>query len=220
MLPVLGLPGVSAIDLTRTTTLLLEGLHDEARSSAWSEFDLRYRPILVGFLRAIGANEVDASDVAQETMVEFLRAYRAGRYDRTRGRLRTWLISIGRMQLALARRRAGRRHDHAAAPETLEALEADAASSPSNEDMVEVWEHERRRVMLREAFGLLRSESSTGERTLEAFELLVFRGVPSAAVCEMLGMTAADVYQAKSRVTQRLRHHLEAVQRAFDEDHP
>lgn len=214
----LALPKGSAIDVTRTTTLLLEGLHDEGHTSAWSEFDLRYRPILVGCLKAIGANEVDAADVAQETLLEFLRAYRAGRYDRTRGRLRTWLIAIGRTQLALARRRAARREDRAVDPEVLQALEADSVQSPSGDRLEEVWELERRRVILREALDRLRAESEVGERTLEAFELLVFRAVPPAAVAEMLGMTPSDVYQAKSRVTQRLRHHLDAVQHAFDED--
>lgn len=216
---VLGLAGVSLIDLTRTTTLLLEGLHDARDDSAWSEFDRRYRPILLGFLRALGANEVDAADVAQETVVEFLRAYRAGRYDRTRGRLRSWLIAIGRTQLALARRRRAARHDgHPVAAEVLDTLEVDASSSHGSEHMERLWNLERRRVILREAFDRLRAESTSGERTLDAFELMVFHGVPPAAVAEQLGMSATDVYQAKSRVTQRLRVHIDAVEQALDED--
>ena len=35
------------IDLTRTTTALLDGLHDPGDDAVWSEFDRRYRPILV-----------------------------------------------------------------------------------------------------------------------------------------------------------------------------
>ena len=42
-----------------TTTELLAGLH-ESDGPAWEEFDLRYRPILVGFLRKMGLNDADA----------------------------------------------------------------------------------------------------------------------------------------------------------------
>lgn len=204
------------IDVTRTTTLLLEGLHDRGDAAAWSEFDRRYRPILVGFLRALGANEIDASDVAQETMVEFLEGYRAGRYDRGRGRLRTWLMSIGRTQLALARRRAARRRDQGRGAEDIDAT-ASKVADPSPEDDA-LWEVERRRTILREAFERLRAASASDGRTLEAFELMIFRAVPPAAVAAELSMSMDDVYQAKSRITQRLRSHIAEVERAFEGD--
>ena len=44
---------------------------------------------------AVAAPE-DAADVAQETLTDFLRDYRAGKYDRRRGRLRSWISGIAR----------------------------------------------------------------------------------------------------------------------------
>lgn len=204
------------VDVTRTTTLLLEGLRDDGNAPAWTEFDLRYRPILMGFLRALGAREVDAADAAQETLLEFLRAHRAGEFVRGKGRLRNWLMSVGRTRWALARRRAGRRReveDGDASPERSGSVADPAAPSDDH-----VWETERRRVILREAFDRLKSHSASDERTLEAFDLLVFRAVPPAAVAVQCGMTIEDVYQAKSRTTKRLRHFIEEVEGAFDED--
>jgi hypothetical protein len=72
---------------SRTTTALLEGLHDPADAVAWEQFDRRYRPIVVGFASRLGLADADAADVAQEVMLQFVKEYRAGKYDRQRGRL-------------------------------------------------------------------------------------------------------------------------------------
>ena len=59
--------------LTRTTTALLEGLLEQTNDETWREFDARYRPIIVAFARRVGLGETDAADVAQETLLRFVR---------------------------------------------------------------------------------------------------------------------------------------------------
>jgi len=204
------------MDVTRTTTLLLEGLHDQENGAAWSEFDRRYRPIVLGVLRALGVNEADASDVSQETTLHFMKQYREGRYDRTRGRLRNWVLSIARTQLAIQRRRPAMRRESPMDPETIDGA---FAIGGDDAELDRLWEQERRQAILRESFARLSTESQTGERALQAFELLVFRAVPAPAVAEQLSMSLDDVYQAKSRVTARLRSHIELLDEAFDEMH-
>lgn len=202
------------MDVTRTTTLLLDGLHESGNTWAWSEFDRRYRPILMGFLRALGASEVDAADVAQETLLRFLTEYRAGRFDRNRGRLRAWLVTLGRTQLALARRRAAGRREAATDPEAIDTGGCDAPLDPESDRL---WEEQRRRAILLEALQRLRADTRTRDQAIEAFELVVLHGVPAGAAGAQLGMSAQEVYQAKSRVTARLRRHIDEVERAYDE---
>ncbi|MBM4113403.1 MAG: sigma-70 family RNA polymerase sigma factor [Phycisphaerae bacterium] len=202
------------IDVTRTTTRLLEGLHHRTDGTAWEEFDRRYRPILIGFLRSLGASEIDAADISQDALVRFLTEYRAGRFDRTRGRLRNWLMSIGRTQMALARRREAARREQLAETPSLDAIAAETDAGGDDA----IWEAQRRRVILREAFDRLKSASASSERTLEAFERIVFHAESPAQVAEALSMSMGDVYQAKSRTTQRLRALVEEVERAYDED--
>ena len=93
------------MELTRTTTALLEGLRDSENAILWEAFDRRYRPILVGFARNLGLDEVDAADVAQETLSRFVQEYREGRYDRSRGRLGAWLVGIARYRILDLRRK-------------------------------------------------------------------------------------------------------------------
>ena len=79
--------------LTRTTTALLEALLDPADDEVWQDFDRRYRPILIAFAQRLGLPDEDA---AQDTLTRFVRSYREGKYDRDRGRLRSWIIGIAR----------------------------------------------------------------------------------------------------------------------------
>ena len=195
---------------TRTTTRLLEGLFDPAAEAVWQEFDRRYRPIIVGLARKLGLPEEDAADVAQETLARFVKAYRAGEYDRNRGRLRSWIIGIAKYRITDAiRARADRR-----------GWRGDSIISgvPEQRTLDAIWDTERRQAILRQAIDELRAESKTSEKTIRTFEMLTFHRRPAAAVAEELGMTLNDVYQAKNRVAGRLREIVARLEALYDED--
>ncbi|MCG3126245.1 MAG: hypothetical protein CHACPFDD_01075 [Phycisphaerae bacterium] len=186
----------------QTTTQLLDGLHEPGNGGAWDEFDRRFRPILVGFLRHMGVNETDAADVAQETLACFILDYRAGKYDRQRGRLRTWLIGIARYRLLDMRRAADRRRE----------LRGESAIDdlPAESDAEAIWEAEQRRHIFEQAIGELRRTTRFNERTIEAFDRVVLQREPIERVSSALGMTPQEIYNARNRVVERLR---EIVQR-------
>jgi RNA polymerase sigma-70 factor, ECF subfamily len=94
---------------TVTTSTLLRGLLASRDDRAWCEVDERYRPIVLRLAERCGLDADDAADVAQETLTQFFEDYRAGKYDRQRGRLRAWLTGIARHRIADARRRRGAR---------------------------------------------------------------------------------------------------------------
>ena len=188
-----------------TTTELLAGLHQQADGAAWDEFDRRYRPILVGFLRRSGLNETDAADVAQETLACFVRDYRQGMYDRRQGRLRSWLIGIARCRLADLRRAVQRRgvvRGESAMDGLADDHDADA-----------IWEAEERRFIFEQALAELRETTRFSARTLEAFERVVVRQEPIEAVSAEMGLTPQEIYNVKNRVVERLR---EIVKRYAD----
>ncbi len=182
---------------TITTTELLEGLHDPGKRAVWDEFDRRYRPILIGFLRRMGLDDSDAADVAQETLACFVADYRQKKYDRAQGRLRSWLIGIARCRLADLRRAEGRRRE----------LRGESAivTLPDDADVDAVWEAEERRAIFEQAVRELRQTTRFNERTIEAFERVVLRREPIEAVSAALELTAQEIYNAKNRVVERLR---------------
>lgn len=197
------------MDLTRTTTALLQGLHDTANEPAWEAFDRRYRPILVGFARNLGLTEQDAADISQETLVRFVQDYRDGKYDRTKGRLGAWLVGIARFRILDLRRNKAHRYTVDADTDLLDPVKSDQLQA--------VWDGEHRGAILREAMTELRSTSRTDERTIRAFELVAAHGRSPQQVAEELGMSVHDVYLAKSRVSQRLREIIERLERLYAE---
>lgn len=196
------------IDATRTTSTLLAALHEPDNARAWQELDERYRPILVNLARRAGLNEADAADAAQETMADFFRAYGQKRYDRSRGRLRQWLIGIARLKIADMQRLRAR---------TPGAL-ATGAGPVTEADWSAAWEAEQRAAVLRAALEELRGSAKLAPKTLEAFELVALRHMPPAEAAEQLGISTQEVYLAKSRCLERIRSLIERIQTAYEED--
>ena len=69
-----------SIHVTRTTTQLLDALHDNANEPVWLQIDARYRPIVTAMARRLGLTDTDADEVAQQTLTEFVKAYGEDRY--------------------------------------------------------------------------------------------------------------------------------------------
>ncbi len=202
-------PMADSIFATRTTTKLLDALRDLGNEPVWDHIDARYRPVLTGLARRLGLREADADEVAQQSLAEFVRAYRDGRYDRSKGRLSSWILGIAH-HTTLHALRSGRREV---------AVGATALSElPDESALRSIWEDERDRAILDQAISMLRDESAVDDRTLLAFELFALRGVPVAEVASRCDMNADQVYVAKSRVTKRLKKLVEELTVAFEED--
>lgn len=194
---------------TRTTTRLLDALREPANEPAWAHIDARYRAIIAGLARRLGLGDADAEEVAQQTLSEFVKAYREGRYDRGKGRLSSWILGIAHHH-TLRMFRAGRREVTPGASQVAQAVDDQALRS--------MWTDERDREIFTQAMTMLRDATDIDDRTLQAFELVSFRSVPASAVAEQCGMSVEQVYVAKSRVTKRLRTLVDELTRAFEED--
>lgn len=193
-----------------TTTALLESLKDPGQDAVWREFDARYRPVLFAFALRFGLNRTDAEEVAQTALVEFMEGYRAGRYDRSRGRLSSWIIGIARHQIAKHARFKGRAAENRG-DSVLRQLDDPAQAT-------RLWAAEQQRVTIARAWEILAAAGRTSAATLRAFELVALRGIPAAAAAAECGMTIEDVYVAKSRVTRRLRELVEELTAAYREE--
>lgn len=193
----------------RTTTELLDALRDLGNEPAWAQIDSRYRPVIGGLARRLGLRDADADEVAQQTLAEFVRSYRDGRYDRAKGRLSSWILGIARHTALHALRGAG--HNG-------EASESALAEVPDESALRSIWDDERDRAILGRALDLLREDSGVDDRTLLAFELVALRGVPAAEAAAQCRMTTDQVYVARSRMTRRLRESVDRLTAAFEED--
>ena len=194
--------------LTRTTTALLEGLLEQSNDETWREFDARYRPIIVAFARRVGLGETDAADIAQETLLRFVREYRAGKYNRDRGRLRSWIIGITKHCVGDLRQRHAKRREQRG----MSAI----SDWPDEDELTKIWEAECRRAILQEGLRELREDTKMDPRTIQTFEMLAVHEKSTADVAQAMGVTNNDVYLAKHRCLARLRTILTGLNEAYE----
>lgn len=181
-----------------TTSTLLHRLR-ESEDAAWRGFVERFRIPIARFLVRMGVPEAETDDVTQEALLAFLQAYRDGSYDRTKGRLSSWLFGIA-YKMAL------RRHERAArdaralvwgdkgAP--LE-VPADQASA------TRLWDIEWDQHVLQTCVQHARREFAAD--TFRAFELVVGEEMSPSEAARELGVPVKAVYNAKHRVLRRIR---------------
>ena len=195
---------------TTTTTALLEGLYDVEDGVVWQVFDDRYRPIIVGVCRRLGLSDSEADDTAQETLIQFLRDYREGRYSRDRGRLRSWIVGIARHRVIDYQRARGRRKEKLGHSSAMEV--------PDEKAVEQLWDQEFERSILRQSVEELRRSTRTSEKSIRAFEMVIFDRMAPERVAEDLEMKPHDVYVAKSRVTTKLREIVERLKNLYEVD--
>jgi RNA polymerase sigma-70 factor, ECF subfamily len=182
-----------------TTTQALEDLRSLNDGPAWKEFDGHFRKVVISFARHSGLGPEEAEDAAQETMLAFTKAFRAGHYDKEKGRLRDWLFGVARnVVLNLRSKR------------PLEKLIADKATGTSfwdmvkdNSDIEQLWQSEWQNMVLARCLSIVKGE--TEPNSFKAFELYALQERPVDEVALELGLSKNAVYIAKSRILTRLR---------------
>jgi RNA polymerase sigma-70 factor (ECF subfamily) len=178
-----------------TTTRLLEELAREPKGPAWDEFCQRYLPVLRRFAARVGIPAQDTDDVAQNAMMRFATAFRDGKYDRQRGRLRSYLFTIA-ASAASSHRRRERRHARSV---SLNPEVAEQAADELERTWNETW---REQVLVR---CLAQLRGVFDDTTLEIFERFAMQGQPAGQVAAAFHTTPNAVYLAKRRVLGRIR---------------
>ncbi len=192
-----------------TTTLLLDSLKDESNQVVWIGFDGRYRPILHGVARRLGLSTEDAADVAQQTLFEFVRDYRLGKYVRGQGRLRTWILSIARHR-AIDMLRARRRE--------VASGDSDLADADLVTATEAAWDLEAERAIYRQAYGELMANSKTEPGTAELYKLIAERGMSNDAAARECGVSVEQARLANHRMTRRLQAIVAKLTASFETD--
>lgn len=188
-----------------TSTSLLVGLRDHANQRAWDEFCARYRPLLVSFAQRLGLSEQDAQDAAQETLLAFMEGYSQGRYERDKGRLRTWLLGIARNKILYLRRQKARQVQ----PQDPTGQTGFFERLPDDESISQIWESQWQQAILQACLKELRQQFEP--RTMQAFERLTFKGLTTEQVAAQLEMSTNAVLKANRRVLSRMREMHETL---------
>lgn len=183
-----------------TTSTIIRDLRDLSNQTAWHSFVDRFHGPIVGFVAGMGFPPEDAGDVAQESLTAFAESLRAGRYDREKGRLSSWLFGIAYRQALRHRQKTGRRERLIARGEAAErAVEA----VPDEKSAGDLWNTLWERFVIQECFRQVRKEFRPA--SVRAFELIARDGHDAREAAEIVGTTVRAVYNAKHRILTRMR---------------
>jgi len=188
-----------------TSQSLLERVRRRS-PEAWERMSAIYGPLVYQWARRCNLSNEDAADVVQEvfrTLTHALVDYRPT------GKFRGWLWTVTRNKVRDQVRAAERRAVAAGGTTAYGLLQqlADDASEPwATDDERSASEHG---VTVR-TLDLIRSEFEPA--TWQAFWLSTVEKKSGAEIAAALGLTKHAVYQAKYRVTQRLREELAGLE--------
>jgi RNA polymerase sigma-70 factor, ECF subfamily len=183
----------------QTTSL---SLLERARANdpeAWLRLVELYAPLVRFWCRRGGAPDQDAEEVSQEVFAGAAAGLSGFHRDRPGDTFRGWLRGITRNQVLLYFRRNKGRPQAEGGSEALAGLEAVPAPLAGCEGD----ESEEVGQLYRRALEQVRGEFE--EKTWQAFWHSAVEGRPPADLVEELGMSAAAIRQAKSRVLRRLK---------------
>jgi RNA polymerase sigma factor (sigma-70 family) len=183
-----------------TRPSLLLRLRDLQDRQAWTEFVELYAPLIYGYARKHGLQDADAADLTQTCLRQVAAHIGTLEYDPVRGTFRGWLFTIVRNRLRDFRNRARRLHQGSGDPRMGRILE----SWPAPEaDETGEWLRQYRQRLLAWAAEQVRPQVQ--EATWQAFWRTTVEGQTTREVAQQLGLSAAAVYLARSRIMARLR---------------
>jgi RNA polymerase sigma-70 factor (ECF subfamily) len=183
-----------------TSASLLQKARDND-PDAWRRLVHLYQPLILYWLGRAGVNDADAADLAQDVFMAAAGGLAGFRRDRPGDTFRGWLRGITRNHILLHHRRAGRNPAAAGGTDAFVRLQEVPSPAEDADDPPEELGN-----LYRRALELVRSEFE--EKTWRAFWLTVVEGRAPVAVAPALGVSAAAIRQAKSRVLRRLREEV------------
>ncbi len=193
-------------ELAETRSTLLERIRDPGNDEAWERFTAFYRPLICRYAQVQGCPRAMCEEIAQETLVDLITIMPRFRYDRGKGRFRSFLYKVVQRRVSSAWRRQARYL-------TLDPADLDAhAAAP--EARPDSWENEWHRQVVIAALERLRQRVEP--TSFEVFHAAVVHGEAVASICARLDLQPNALYQIRHRLGTALRRIVADIESEVD----
>jgi len=217
-------------DTVHTRASIVEGLQS-GDADRWQEFYRLYAPVLRSFALKAGLTETETDEVVQETCIGVAKNIGEFHYDPKVCRFKSWLLNLAswRVKNQFVKRRRWDERVHKSMGEPLLGAAGLAALSqsddqrtatierladPSGQTIDTIWDKEWRTNLLNAALEKIRFQFSATQ--FQIFDLNALKEWPAGEVARSLGVSLANVYLTKHRVSAALRKELERLDRLMD----
>jgi RNA polymerase sigma factor (sigma-70 family) len=187
-----------------TRATLIQRLKNWQDQSSWQDFFDTYWKLIYNVALKGGLREVEAQEVVQETMISVAKHMPDFKYDPAIGSFKGWLLKMTRWRITdqLRKREPAVERplfsqDTATGDHTVENL-----VDPTSQDWNAVWDAEWKRNLFDAA--VARVKRRFDPQKYQMFDLYVNKEWSPAKVAGAFGVSVAQVYLAKHRVTEMI----------------
>jgi len=188
-------------ELIPTRRSLLTRLKQWDDHESWQDFFNTYWKLVYGVALKSGLTETEAEEVVQETVIAVAKKMHAFKYDPAVGSFKSWLLHLTRCRIADQLRKRYREAAVIQAPgaQTTRTDVIAKLPDPASLNLEAVWEEGWQENLVAAALDRIKREVKP--RQYQIFDLYVIKGWPVKKVRETLGVSAAQVYLAKLRIS-------------------
>jgi RNA polymerase sigma factor (sigma-70 family) len=202
----------------QTRPSLLNRLSAGDDAEGWQEFYRVYGKLVRDFAIKAGLADSEADEVVQETAIAVARHLPEFRYDPEVCRFKTWLLNqtSWRIKDQLRKRQRNERFLETAppgSPDNDQTATIERVADPGALNLDTLFETEWRKNLFEAALESIKTRFSL--KQLQIFDLHAQNGWPAREVAKSLGVTLANVYVTKHRVSAALRKEMERMNRAI-----
>jgi RNA polymerase sigma factor (sigma-70 family) len=206
-----------ARDSLATRHSLLSRLRNLEDTDSWHTFFETYWRLIYNVARKSGLSDDQAQDVVQDTVIAVARKMPEFRYDPAKGSFKQWLLLICRRRIhdQLRKIYSSRRLAQHGPEDMATETENAPASMPTPDAQIDgEWEEEWRENVFQIA--LARVRQTANPKHYQVFDCCVLQNMSASEAASMLGVSAAQVYLAKHRISAAVKRAAREVGSELD----
>ncbi|HOB99802.1 MAG TPA: sigma-70 family RNA polymerase sigma factor [Verrucomicrobiota bacterium] len=198
-------------DSLATNASLLERLKDLEDQASWQEFCATYRNLIFSFALRHGLSPTESEEVVQETVITVARNLPQFRYDPKRCSFKTWLfnLTLWRIRDQLRRRRPQAASMQHKPGETDRTSTVERIPGPEGAQPSVLWEEEWRKDLFERALDKVKAHVE--EKRFQIYDLYALQGWGARDVARSLGVSLAQVYLTKHRISALLKREIQRL---------
>ena len=199
-------------ELLPTRASLLRRLKHWEDQESWRDFFNTYWKLIYGTAVRAGLNDAEAQDVVQDTVIAVAKKIEDFKYDPELDSFKGWLLYLTRKRIALHYRR--RERDRGGPARNSNALtrgaDLERIPDPAGVDLEAIWNEEWETHLLDTA--LARVKQQVSAKQFQMFNFYVLKQWPVKDVAKTLGVSVAQVYLAKHRISVLVKKEMKRLQ--------
>ncbi len=193
-----------------TRSSVLNGIENRENQQAWARFFDTYAGYVFGIARNRGLPEDDSHEIVQNVMLELSRGESLRKFDRTKGRFRSWLARLVVWRIGNYLETSSAVH----APESCDPAKLAAIPETKPSALELYFETEWQETVLAAALRQLQDEVNPVHYKI--YYASAIEGLESSAIQRIYGVSADNLYQIRRRLGTRFKALLEKTMRELD----